>query len=202
MPETFHRYGREGESMSAKALKWIRGGAETTALGLPHDDLNVVIASYLQASSKLHLAEPMEDPIKSWPGVLVNSAILKSKLADQLIKERGSGKRFDRMKADKEALRLIHMRKVWIVETWVSFRLIEDEITEDHWNEIGMAYLTDETAAEVIEHAFSDLGGFTKKQFEDFRKNHGLVQVPLAHRRSGVVVNGTLKITRIGRKRV
>ncbi len=171
-------------------------------MGLPHDDLNKVIMSYLRASSQIYHREPMADPAKAWPTVLIDDKHFKSKLADQLIKEHGSGKRFDRIKADKAALLAIHMRKVWIVERWVSFRLIETEITEDHWNEIGLAYLTDETASAVIAQAFPELGGFTQKQFEDFRKKHNLEQVPLSHRRRGVAYSGRLKITHIGRKPV
>jgi hypothetical protein len=188
--------------MSAK--KWTQGSVETTALGLSHDELNKVIQSYMEALAGLYIQEPQADPIKAWPGFSICGGwtMFKSMLADQIIKEPGSGKRFDRVRADKESLRAIHRRKVWIVERWVSFRLIENEITEDHWNELGLAYFTDETASAIIAHAFPELGDFTKKQFEDFRKNHGLEQVPLAHRRSGVVVNGVLKITRVGRKRI
>ena len=175
---------------------------KTTSLGLPHADLNLVITSYLGAMGKIYFDPVMQDPLKAWAGYAAECRFLKAKMADQLINQIGSGKRFDRIKANRPALFLEHLRKVWIVEGWVSFHRIEDEITEDHWNEIGLAYFTDETASAIIAYAFPELGDFTKKQFEDFRKNHGLEQVPLAHRRSGIVVKGRLKIDRIGRKRV
>jgi hypothetical protein len=96
----------------------------------------------------------------------------------------------------------MHLRKLWIIEKWVSFKLIENEITEDHLKVIGLAHLTDETAAAVIAYAYPGLGDFSAKQFQDFRKEYQLIQVPLLYRRSGVLINGVLKITRKGRKQL
>jgi len=164
-------------------------------------DLTKVIASYIRASAKIYHQEPISDPIKSLPSIVIDSPLLKSKLADQIIKEKGSGKRIDRIKNDMKNLRAIHMRKVWIVENWVSFIPIHEEITKAHEDSLGLCYFTDETISDLVQSTFPELGDFTKKQFEDFRKRYGLVQVSLEHRQSGVVINGVLNVTRIGRKK-
>jgi hypothetical protein len=191
MPETFHSDGREGQGVKDEPV---------TPLGIPHAALNPVLTSYLHASSKLFFKDIDSDLIRSWPLIKVDSTALKLKLHDQMSRQIGSGQRWDRAQRDAVSIRRIYMRKVWIVENWISFRLIEDEITDHHLSEIGLAYLTDETASEVIAHSFPECGDFTKKEFENFRKLYGLVQVPQAYRYSGVVVNGVLRLTRIGGK--
>ena len=173
-----------------------------TPLGIPHAALNPVLTSYLHASSKLFFKDIDSDLIRSWPLIKVDSTALKLKLHDQMSRQIGSGRRWDRAMNDAASIRQMYMRKVWVVENWISFRLIEDEITDHHLREIGIAYLTDETASEVIAHAFPECGDFTKKEFENFRKLYGLVQIPQAYRRSGMMLNGVLRITRIGGKRV
>ena len=169
---------------------------------IPEEDMNKVISSYVLASSAVYLSQPMADPIKAWPTIRIESSVIKSHMMDQLIKEEGAGRRLDRIKSDKQRLSAMHLRKLWIIEKWVSFKLIENEITQDHLNVIGLAYLTDETASAVIEYAYPELGDFSTKQFQDFRKEYQLIQVPLPYRRAGVLIKGVLKITRIGRKEV
>jgi hypothetical protein len=193
MPETFHSDGREGQSMKDEPV---------TPLGIPYAALNPVLTSYLHASSKLFFKDIDSDLIRSWPLIKVDSTALKLKLHDQMSRQIGSGRRWDRAMNDAASIRQMYMRKVWIVENWISFRLIEDEITDHHLSEIGLAYLTDETASEVIAHSFPECEDFTKKEFENFRKLYGLVQVPQAYRRSGMMLNGVLRIIRIGGKRV
>jgi len=173
-----------------------------TPLGIPHAVLNPVLTSYLHASSKLFFKDIDSDLIRSWPLIKVDSTTLKLKLHDQMSRQIGSGQRWDRAMNDAASIRRMYMRKVWIVENWISFRLIEDEITDHHLSEIGLAYLTDETASEVIAHSFPECGDFTPKQYQDFRKSYNLTQVPLAYRYAGVMVNRSLKITHIGRKKV
>lgn len=169
---------------------------------IPEEDMNKVIWSYLSASSAIYHSEPMVDPIKAFPTIRIECSVIKSHMMNQLIKEEGSGRRLDRIKNDKQRLSAIHMRKLWIIEKWVSFEPIENEITQDHLNVIGLAYLTDETASAVIEYAYPELGDFSTKQFQDFRKEYQLIQVPLPYRQSGVLIKGVLKITRKGRKQV
>ena len=173
-----------------------------TPLGLAFKEIDPVIASYLHAYSKLYFKDIDSDLIRSWPIIRVDSNILRLKLHDQMSRQIGSGQRWDRAMKDADSIRRSYMRKAWIVENWISFHLIEDEITSDHLSVIGLAYLTDEMASEVIAHAFPECGDFTKKEFENFRNRYELVQVPQTHRRSGMVLNGVLRITRIGRKRV
>jgi hypothetical protein len=87
-------------------------------------------------------------------------------------------------------------------KNWVSLVRIDGDIFNPDLGEIGIAYLTDETASAAIEYMFPECGDFTTKQFRDFRERYELVQVPLTHRHRGVMVNGELKITHVGRKSV
>ncbi len=179
--------------------------SETNALGVPYKDLEPVVWSYLQARAD-EMSDSIVDPIRSYPILISEDGNMadpfKRAIMTQIIKQSGSGKRLDRIKNESDTMWHDYMRKLWIVERWISFRLITDEITKEHMNEIGLCYLTDETASDVIEHAFPYMGEFSRKQFEDFRKKHGLIQVPLAYRRSGAMIQGALKINRIGRRRI
>lgn len=179
--------------------------SDTNALGVPYEDLEPVVVSYLKARAK-DLSNNMEDPIRSYPIFISKNGRmqkeLKQAIMDQLINQSGSGKRLDRIKSEALVMRENYLRKLWICEKWVSFEPIINEITEEHLNTIGLCYLTDETASQIIESVFPRLGEFSKKQYEDFRKKNGLIQVPLAHRRSGFLLNGVMDFKRVGRKRV
>jgi hypothetical protein len=200
MQEAFHSDGREGQSMKDDSL---------TPLGLPREALGPVMISYIKAKAQ-HMNEDLGDPMKAWFGqahdeIEMNDSfrrMMQVKIGEQVIRENNGGLRMDRMKKNSDSMRQEYWRKVWILESWVSFHTIHDEITDHHLSEIGLAYLTDETASAVIEYMFPESGEFTTKQFRDFRERYELVQVPLAHRHRGVMVNGELKITHVGRKSV
>lgn len=178
---------------------------KTNKHGIPDEELNKVIASHIKAIGKLYVSDPMTDPLKAsiQMSKMPMGSYIKAVTYDQLLRESGSGKRLDRMKQNESKMSAEFMRSAWIVETWLSFNMNSgDEITEEQLEGVGLAYFTDETAVAIIEDAFPDLGEYTKKQFEDFRKKYGLVQVPLEYRRAGVLIGDVLKIIRIGRKPV
>ena len=178
-----------------------------TPLGLSPEALEPVMVSYVRAKAQL-MNEDLSDPMKASFGLIHNEIpasfhhMIQAKVGEQVIRENGSGLRFDRMKMRANEIRSAYLRKLWIIECWVSFRSIREEITDYHLSEIGIAYLTDETASALIEHMFPECGDFTTKHYENFRKRYGLAQVPLAYRHKGIMVNGELKITHVGRKKV
>jgi hypothetical protein len=198
MQEAFHSDGREGQSMKDDSL---------TPLGLPREALGPVMISYIKAKAQ-HMNEGLGDPMKAWFGLVHDETqgsfrrMMQVKIGEQVMREKSGGLRMDRMKKNSDSMRQEYWRKVWILESWVSFHTIHDEITDHHLSEIGLAYLTDETASAMIEYMFPESGEFTTKQFENFRNRYSLVQVPLPYRHRGIMVNGELKITHVGRKKV
>jgi hypothetical protein len=198
MPETFHSDGREGQGMKDDSL---------TPLGIPREALGPVMISYIKATAQL-MNENLSDPMKTWFGLVHDETqdsfrrMMQVKIGEQVVREIGSGRRMDRMKEKSNETRSLYWRKLWIIESWVSLHTIKDEITDHHLSEIGIAYLTDETAAPLIQSMFPECGEFTTKQYQDFRKSYNLTQVPLVYRHRGIVSGRALKITHIGRKEV
>ena len=199
VPETFHSDGREGQSMKDDSL---------TPLGLSREELEPVMVSGLNGLLQACYSDSQADNMRTWHifnGIAQESVWLKmigSKAFDELNRLGRSGQRWDRAKENSENHRLMFMRKIWILEHWVSLILIDGDIFNPDLGEIGLAYLTDDTASAVIEYKFPDCGEFTPKQFENFRKRYSLAQVPLPYRHRGIVVGGELKITHVGRKKV
>lgn len=148
-------------------------------LGIPTEAIGPVLISYVRAKAQ-HLSEDLSDPMKAWFGLSHETSsaafhqMMRTKVGEQVIRENGSGRRMDRMKKKADEMHLEYCRKLWIIECWVSFRTIRNEITDYHLSEIGIAYLTDETASALIEHMFPECGDFTTKHYENFRKRYGL----------------------------
>ena len=179
-----------------------------TPLGLSRDELEPVIVSCHTGLLKASYSDTQADIMRAWHlhnGIAPESAWLRmigAKAFDELNRLGRAGQRWDRAKEYSEKDRLMFARKFWILEHWVSLILIDGDIFNPDLGEIGIAYLTDETASALIEYMFPECGDFTTKHYENFRKRYGLTQVPLAYRHKGIMVNGELKITHVGRKRV
>jgi hypothetical protein len=179
-----------------------------TPLGLSRDELEPVMISCMRGLLIASYCDPLNDVIRTWHtlnGIAQESPwlkMIKSKVFDELNCLSRSGQRWDRAKEYAKKDRLMLAREFWILEHWVSLIRIDGDIFNPNLCEIGIAYLTDETASAAIEYIFPECGDFSTKQFRDFRERYELVQVPLAHRHRGVMVNGELKITHVGRKSV
>ena len=181
---------------------------ETNSRGVPIADMSAILASVWNALAMdlKDMKDGHTDSIPTWPSVkgpIVANLHLKAKLADELLK--GNGARLDRVVATKTPpLQNPWIRSGWILQNWVAFKRGGEPVGDFGMNmdfdDLGLCYLTDETAAAVIAHNFQ-MGDYSTKQFRDFRKKYNLMQVPLCYRMSGIVVRGSLKIDRKGRKR-
>lgn len=151
-----------------------------------------VVESEKKAKIQLIGDELLGDLVKYWN--VFNFPIRMSQLlVEQMSKERGSGQRLDRSQKNKEKIQVEFLWKISVVALW-SHGPIKSCI--------GYAHLTDETASAFIESWRDEVTEFTPKMYQDFRKKYGLKQVPVGHRCSGVVIDGKLKILKIGKKNI
>jgi len=176
-------------------------------LGVPYADLLKVAESVARALGQF-MQDGRDDPMGTWPTVKAPAGhkthpVLESELARQMLRERNSGKRWDRLRANKKSPdgnRWI--LENWILSNWAAFIDNDEPLETIETDRYGLCYFTDETAAEWVSNIFTWLEDFTKKQMEDFRKKYGLIQVPLEHRRAGTLVKNVFTVTRIGRRSV
>lgn len=179
---------------------------DTNKWGIPYEDLFKVADSAIRAEAQ-SFKEAMADPMTTWPTVIPPvgfkfDPLLKSKMMDQMLDQRVSGRRWDGMKGNRQPVASNEwMRGVWIIKNWIQMDLRDEN--DGDIDEIGLSYFTDETAAEWIQSWFPAMDDFTTKQFENFRKKYALAKVPKAFLIKGVMHrNGRLKITSIGGKMV
>ncbi|MCX6879480.1 MAG: hypothetical protein NTW21_37605 [Verrucomicrobia bacterium] len=180
---------------------------ETNSRGVPVADMLAIVASVSNALAQV-MTEEGNDSIPTWPSVkgpVKPDIHLKARLADQLLRGNGGTRLQYVIKNATPPEKSEWFRSVWMLHNWVAFKKggepAEDAGMNLDFDDLGLCYLTDETAAGRVEAEF-DMGEFTTKQFRDFRRKYKLLQVPKAHRMSGIFLNGGLKIIRKGRKRV
>jgi len=200
---------------------------ETNAHGIPITERLAILASVTSALA-VDLNEGLQDSIPTWPSI--RSAPKPSALAlkigvkptappsvephielvTKLGREVLRGTNASRLQRVIYDATPVHqnawIRAGWILQNWFAFKNDDGEDVENNglnvdFDNMGLCYFIDQTAADIIESRF-DMGKYTRKQFTDFRKKYGLVQVSKEHRRSGIIVKGCVKIQRIGRKAV
>lgn len=193
---------------------------DTNLRGVPIDELCKILAS-VQAALTEVLRREAGDPITkkagdlipTWPSLVAPYGLapglhpraamhLESGLARQLIKEKNAPERFCYVRNKQTPANANKwLREAWILQNWFTFQPVDATEMRVSFEEGGLCYLTDETVSDVVSHRFDGIE-FSKKQAELFRTSNGLLQVPPAHRVSGIIINGNLKIERIGRKSI